>query len=82
MQNKPNFLSAKTTATFIAAKVYANKPPLPHSGKQTQSNPIPTPAPKSQPLIFKQISNLRVEFAHELPQLSTDTFDLLHMLLC
>jgi len=39
MQNKPNSYKDKTNATFFAAKVYQSKPPLPHSKKQTQSNP-------------------------------------------
>ena len=43
MQNKPNFLKAKTNAIFFAAKVYENKAPSPDSKKQTQSNPIPPP---------------------------------------
>jgi hypothetical protein len=43
MQNKPNFLKANANATIFAAKVYENKPPRPHSKKQTQSNPIPRP---------------------------------------
>jgi hypothetical protein len=41
MQNKPNFLKTKTNATLFAAKDYEKKPPLAHSKKQTQSNPIP-----------------------------------------
>jgi len=43
MQNKANFLNARTNATFFAAKGYENKPPLGDSKKQTQSNPIPPP---------------------------------------
>ena len=42
-QNKPNLRSDKTNATFFAAKVYENKPPLPTRRKRTQSNPIPPP---------------------------------------
>ena len=45
MQNKPNFLKTKTNATFFAAKVYEEKPPLGDSKKQTQSNPISLPHP-------------------------------------
>jgi hypothetical protein len=48
MQNKPNFRNDKTNATFCAAKVYEEKPPLGDSKKQTQSNPIPVPPAKSR----------------------------------
>jgi len=39
LQNKPNSRSAKTNATFFAAKVYESKPPLATRRKRTQSNP-------------------------------------------
>ena len=43
MQNKPNLLNAKMNISSILTKDYENKPRLPAPGKQTQSNPIPTP---------------------------------------
>jgi hypothetical protein len=43
MQNKANFLNDKTNANTVAAKSYENKPPLPHSKKQTQFKPNSSP---------------------------------------
>jgi len=40
-QNKPNSQNPKTNANLATAKNYEQKPPPPHSKKQTQSNPIP-----------------------------------------
>jgi hypothetical protein len=37
MQNKPNFSKDKTNATFFAAKVYEETPPL---GDSKKTNPI------------------------------------------
>jgi len=51
-----------------------------HHSKQTQSNPIFPAPPKPRPSFLSRYRTLRAEFAHELPQLSTDTFDLLHVL--
>ena len=50
MQNKANFLNAKTNATVFVAKDYEKKPPLPNSKKQTQSNPIPQRDTPPRPL--------------------------------
>ena len=47
MQNKANFLNDKTNATFFAAKVYENKPPLGDS-KKTNPNKPNSPAPNHQ----------------------------------
>ena len=47
MQNKPNFQNPKITATSCVRRIYRNIPPRPTPGKQTQSNPIPSPQQSS-----------------------------------
>jgi len=40
MQNEPNFQNHKTNTTLASAKNYNQKPPPPHTEKQTQTKPI------------------------------------------
>ncbi len=52
MQNKPNFWKSQMNISSVLTKDYENKPRLPAPGKQTQSNPIPTPPflPQKSPI--------------------------------
>ena len=50
VQNKPNCLKDKNTATPCSAKTYEDKPPQPPAKKQTQSNPIPPRRERTQNL--------------------------------
>ena len=84
-QNKANVKMGNINISTAKTKAYAKEQRTmnnEHDSKQTQSNPIPPPPPKPRLSFLSRYRNLRLEFAHELPQLSTDTFDLLHMVLC
>jgi len=85
LQNKANFKMGNINISTARTKAYANEQQTMNNecySKQTQSNPIIPAPPKPRPSFLSRYRTLRAEFAHELLQLSTDTFDLLHMLLC
>jgi hypothetical protein len=82
-QNKANVKMGNINISTARTKAYANEQRTmnnEHYPKQTQSNPIFPAPPKPRPSFLSRYRTLRAEFAHELPQLSTDTFDLLHAL--
>jgi len=82
-QNKANVKMGNINISTARTKSYANEQRTmsnEHYSKQTQSNPIFPAPPKPRPSFLSRYRTLRAEFAHELPQLSTDTFDLLHVL--
>ena len=73
MQNKPNSPNPKTNATSFTAKDYRRKLPLPHSKKQTQTNPIlslggpPAPPGKHRVSRIEHLAYLTKAINHPAP---------------
>ena len=80
-QNKANVKMGNIDISTATIKAYGNEQwttnIIQNKPNQTQFS-RPRPNPRSS--FLSRYRTLRAEFAHKLPQLSTDTFDLLHAL--